>query len=94
MKPLVSVPLWLSELLTTTFAVPAEPAPVVHVNEVALTTFGLVQTTPPTVTVAPATKPVPATVTGVPPDAVPEVGLILVAVGAVMNIICTEPLRR
>ena len=37
-QPLVSVPLWLSVLVTTTLAVPAECAGVVAVMEVPLTT--------------------------------------------------------
>jgi hypothetical protein len=48
--------------------------------EVALTTVTLVAATPPIVTVAPLTKPVPVIVTGVPPPIGPEFGEILVIV--------------
>ncbi len=56
------------------------------VIEVALTTVTLVAATPPIVTVAPVVKPVPVSVTAVPPAAGPDAGLIAVTVGAATNV--------
>ncbi len=56
------------------------------VIEVALTTITLVAATPPIVTVAPVVKPVPVSVTAVPPAAGPLTGLIAVTVGAATNV--------
>ena len=64
------------------FTAPAACAGVVAVIEVLPATFTLVAAVPPTVTVAPARKPVPVIVIAVPPFAVPEVGAIDVTVGA------------
>ena len=75
------MPLWPSELVTTTFTTPAAWAAVVAVSEVLLTTVTLVAAVPPRLTVAPAAKPVPVTVTAVPPLLVPELGEIALTVG-------------
>ncbi len=61
---------------------PGQCAAVTAVIEVALTTITLVAATPPIVTVAPVVKPVPVSVTAVPPAAGPTLGLIAVTVGA------------
>ena len=76
------MPLWPSELVTTTSTAPAAWAAVVAVSEVLLTTVTLVAAVPPRLTVAPAAKPVPVTVTAVPPLLVPELGEIALTVGA------------
>src|ERR1700730_8125324 len=81
-NPLVSVPLWLSVLVTTTFTAPAAWAAVVAVIEVLLTTVTVLAAVPPTVTVAPDRKPVPAIVNAFPPLPDPELGEIAVTVGA------------
>ena len=70
----------MSELVTTTFVAPAVPAGVVQVIDVAETTT-LVQALPPTVTAAPAAKPVPVIVIAVPPAIGPEDGETEVTVG-------------
>ncbi len=54
----------------------------VAVIEVLLPTVTPVAAVPPIVTVAPARKPVPVIVTGVPPAVVPDVGEIELTVGA------------
>src|SRR5437870_12844859 len=77
-----ALPIWPSELVTTTFTTPAAWAAVVAVSEVLLTTVTLVAAVPPRLTVAPAAKPVPVTVTAVPPLLVPELGEIALTVGA------------
>ena len=69
-------------LVTTIFFAPAVPAGVVAVIDVALTTDTPVADTPPTVTVAPETNPVPVIVTAVPPAKGPPVGLTDATVGA------------
>lgn len=66
----------------TTLAVPAVPAGVVAVISVSLTTERLVAVAPPMVTAVAPVKPVPVMVTAVPPAVVPDVGEILVNVGA------------
>ena len=71
-----------SLLVTTTFTAPAACAGVVAVIDVALTTTTPVAGVPPRLTVAPATKPVPVIVTGVPPAVGPLVGAIVLTVGA------------
>jgi len=76
------VPVWLSLLATTTLTAPAVWAGVVAVIDVLLTTFTAVAAVPPTLTVAPARKPVPVMVTPVPPLAGPEFGVIALTVGA------------
>src|SRR2546422_1170317 len=58
-----------------TSATPAGCAGVVALICVALTTLTPVAADPPTVAVAPAAKPVPVIVIGVPPAVGPEVGL-------------------
>ena len=83
-NPPARVPLWLSEFVTTTLALPAVPAPVVHVIDVKLTTTTDVHATPPIVTVAPAKKPEPMIVTLTPPVVAPLAGLIEDTVGAAM----------
>ena len=70
-------------MVTSTLAVPALPAGVVQLIEVAELTEGDVQVLPAIVTVvAPVTKLVPVRVTLVPPAVGPEVGLIALTVGA------------
>ena len=69
-------------VVTTTLAVPADPAGVVAVMDVALTTETLVAATPPIVTPVAPVKPVPVIVTAVPPAVVPLVGVREVTVGA------------
>src|SRR5438876_11245199 len=76
------LPLWPSELVTTTSTAPAAWAAVVAVSEVLLTTVTFVAAVPPRLTVAPAAKPVPARVPAVPPLLVPELGEIALTVGA------------
>jgi hypothetical protein len=65
-----------------TFTAPTTWAGVVAVIEVLLTSVTPVAAVPPMLTVAPAKKPVPVTVTAVPPLMVPELGVIEVTVGA------------
>ena len=80
-KPFGRLAIWPSRLVTTTVTAPALCAGVVSVIEVALTTITFVAATPPTVTVAPAVKSVPVSVTAVPPAAGPDAGLTVVTVG-------------
>lgn len=61
-------------MATVTSTAPAAWAGVVAVMEVALPTLIPVAATPPKVTVAPATNPVPVTVTTVPPVSGPAAG--------------------
>jgi hypothetical protein len=68
--------------VTTTLAVPAVLAGVVHVIDVGDTTTTLVHAAPPTVTVAPLAKLVPVIVIAVPPAADPDDGLTAVTVGS------------
>ena len=75
-------------VVTTTLAVPAVPAGVVAVIDVALTTDTLVAAVPPILTVAPEMKLVPVMVTLVPPAVVPLLGLMLVTVGGALADIC------
>jgi hypothetical protein len=81
-KAFVPVPVCVSVFVTITFTAPATPDGVVHVMLVLDTTVNDVQALPPTVAVAPARKPVPAMVIGVPPAADPDDGDIDVTVGA------------
>src|SRR2546425_3863650 len=67
--------------VTMTSATPAGCAGVVALICVALTTLTPVATDPPTVAVAPAAKPVPVIVIGVPPAVVPALGLTALTVG-------------
>ena len=69
-------------VVTTTLAVPADPAGVVAVMDVELTTDTLVAATPPNVTPVAPVNPVPVIVTAVPPAVVPLVGVKDVTVGA------------
>ena len=69
-------------MVTTTLTAPAACAAVVAVIDVPLTTFTPVAAVPPRFTAAPARKPVPVMVTGVPPETVPVLGKIEVTVGA------------
>jgi len=75
------VPLCVSAFVTITFTAPAACGVVVPVIVVALT-VATVSAEPPKDTVAPAWKPVPLTVTDVPPAALPLVGATAVTVGA------------
>ena len=82
MKPLASVPLCVSALVIVTPTAPAACAGVVAVIVVLLATVTLVAADVPNATLAPARKPVPVMVTGVPPAVIPEVGETLLTVGA------------
>ena len=79
---MVNVPLLASVFVTTALTAPATCAGVVAVIDVLLTTFTFVADVPPSMTVAPARKPVPAIVTAVPPFTVPVLGVIELIVGA------------
>ena len=68
-------------VVTSTLALPAEPAGVVAVIDVALTTVMPVAAVPPMVTPVAPVKPVPVMVTDVPPSVVPELGEIELTVG-------------
>ena len=68
--------------VTTTLMAPPEWAGATAVIEVLLTTITPVAVVPPSFTVAPARKPVPAMVTAVPPTVVPVTGEIALTVGA------------
>ena len=61
--------------------------------DVPLATTTLVAAVPPIVTPAPARKPVPVMVTDVPPAVVPDVGAIVLIVGAGLGIV-PWPLAR
>ena len=68
-------------VVTSTLAVPTVPAGVRHCIVELLWTKRLVHALPPIVTPVAPVKLVPPIVTSVPPDLVPEVGLMLVTVG-------------
>ena len=68
-------------VVTSTLAVPAEPAGAVAVMVVAFTTVRPVAAVPPIVTAVAPVKPVPVIVTVCPPANGPEDGLIAVTVG-------------
>ncbi len=68
-------------VVTATSTGPAACAPVTAVIDVAEATLTDVAATPPIDTVAPATKPEPVIVTGVPPAVGPELGETAVIVG-------------
>ena len=70
-------------VVTRTLAVPAAPAGVVQVMEVALTTVTLVAAAPPMVTPVAPVKFVPVMVTLEPPAMDPKVGLMAVTAGGV-----------
>ena len=69
-------------VVTATSTAPTEPAGVVAVIEVALTTVTPVAAAPPNVTAGAPVKLVPVMVTDVPPAVGPEFGLTLLTVGA------------
>jgi hypothetical protein len=69
-------------VVTVTSTAPADPAGAVAVMEVAELTVKPVAATVPNLTAVAPVKPVPVTVTDVPPAAGPELGLIAVTVGA------------
>ena len=68
-------------MVTKTLAVPAEPAGVVQVKDVAVTPVIGAQDAPPTVTALAPVRLVPVMVTLVPPNVLPLVGLMLPTVG-------------
>jgi len=80
-KQLEQLPLCVSVFVTTTLTAPAECVVVVPVIAVGLI-VATVSADPPKETVAPLWKPVPATVTDVPPHAGPLLGVTDVTVGA------------
>ena len=80
-NPFDSVAVWLSGLVTTMSAAPSPCAPVLAVIVAEFTTTTNPAVTPPIVTVAPLTKPVPVSVTLSPPLAVPDAGRIVDSVG-------------
>lgn len=79
--PPVRLVIWLSPLVNAMSVGLAPWAEVMHVTVVVLTTTGELQLDPPKVSVAPARKPVPRTVTAVPPVVCPMLGVMLVTVG-------------
>lgn len=79
---MVKVPVLASVLVTTTLTAPAAWAGVEAVIMVPFTTVTPVAAVPPSCTVAPDRKPVPAIVTAVPPVVTPVLGVIEVTVGA------------
>ena len=82
MKPLASVALWPSLLVTVTLTAPAACAGVAAVMVVLLVTTTFGAALPPMLTVAPLAKFVPVMVTDVPPAVVPVFGEPLLTVGA------------
>ena len=70
------------DTVTVTSRAPAAPAGVTAVSDVAPATTTLVAGLPPIVTVAPAAKLVPVSVTAVPPAVGPDAGDTAVSVGA------------
>ena len=81
MKQTTHVPLWVSGFVTTMVTAPAACGLVVPEMLVALR-LEIVTAAPPSVTVAPVWKALPAMVTAVPPTVDPLVGVIDVTVGA------------
>jgi hypothetical protein len=81
-KAPVAVPVRVDGFVTMTFCAPADFAGVVHDSDVADAKTTDVHEVPPIVTVAPDTKPVPVTVTEVPPAVEPADGDTEVTVGA------------
>ena len=79
-KQLTQVALWVSRLVTVTFAAPATCAVVVPVMLVAVT-VATVSGDPPSDTLAPDWKPLPLTVTELPPAVDPLFGVTDVTVG-------------
>ena len=84
MKPLANEPPWPFEFVTDTLTLPAVPAGVVAVMDVALATTTFVAALAPKVTLAPVAKFVPVSVTAVPPAVGPLFGLTLEMVGALV----------
>ena len=80
-KHAVHVPLWPSTFVTVTLTGPAACAVVMPVMLVALI-VETVSADPPNETVAPDWKPVPATVTDMPPALGPLLGVTELTVGA------------
>jgi hypothetical protein len=80
-KPPVRLALWPLLFLTVTLTVPGEPAGVVAVIWVELTTVTAVAAALPKVTVAPDAKPVPVRVTALPPAVEPLAGEMPLRVG-------------
>jgi hypothetical protein len=80
-KQLLQVPLCVSALVTTTLTAPAA-CPVVVPLMLVAEIVEIVRADPPNDTVAPVWKPIPATVTDVPPMAEPLFGVTDVTVGA------------
>ena len=74
-------------VVTKTLALPAVPAAVVQVADVAEATLTLVQAAPPTVMGVAPVKLVPVIVTTVPPAVEPELGLTEVTVGAAAELV-------
>ena len=72
-------------VVTTTLAVPTEPAGVVAVIEVALTTVTFEAVAPPIVTAVAPVKPVPVRVTDCPPASGPDDGLTVLTSGGEEN---------
>jgi hypothetical protein len=83
-NPLLRMPLCVSGFVTLTATAPALPGGVVAVIVVLFTTATLVAAVAPNVTVAPAAKFAPVTVTAVPPAVDPLFGLTLLGKGAVL----------
>lgn len=71
-----------SVFVTTTSTAPAVWAGAVALMMVLFTTARTVADVPPSLTVAPGRKPVPAMLRAVPPLVVPELGVIEITVGA------------
>src|SRR5579871_6020440 len=84
-KPEATVALCPSELVTVTLTTPAACAGVTAVILVLLTTVTLVAGVLPKVTVAPDSKPVPLSVTVVPPAVEPLVGETVFSTGPVQG---------
>jgi len=80
-NPLVKLPLCAARLVTVTVTAPAVPAGVKAVIVALFTSTTLVAAVPPNVTVIPAMKFVPVTVTVVPPAVDPLFGDMLPIVG-------------
>ena len=78
---------WPPDSVTRTSRAPAAPAGVLAVIDVALATTTLVAAVPPTVTVAPAAKLVPVSVTVVPPVVGPDAGDTAVSVGVGVGVV-------
>ena len=88
----LAVTLWVSVLVTTTSDAPAACAAVVQLIDEADATLTPVHALPPTVTVAPAWKPVPVIVIDVPPAVGPLSGLMAAVIvgGAPMGVTDVE----